>query len=125
MIYHVASLASLPEETISTIMKSDEYDLFLKSVNQGRVNEHRFHMLAALMTRQLQKKPNPSVIYVAGGHCPLFSRHKVDKENQPTSTSLKIYFFTTKIKWDDETKAFHSDCTYKASSLGNKSYPEF
>lgn len=118
MIDHVASLSSLPEETISTIMKSEEYSLYLKSVNKGRANEHQFHMLATLITRHVQKETQSSVIYVAAGQYPLFTcRSQVDKENQPTSTSLKIDFFTTKIKLSEDTKAIYSDCFDGTSRL--------
>ena len=119
MIDYVASLASLPEQTISTIMKSEEYSLFLKSINQGRVNEHQFHVLVTFITRQVQKETQLSVIYVAAGQYPLFTgRNQADKENQPTS--LKIDFFTAKIKWSEETKAVHSDCFDGASRLLSK-----
>lgn len=121
MIDHLASLGSLPEKTISTIIKSEQYSLFLKSVNQGRTNEHQFHMLATLITRQVQKETQSSVIYVAAGQYPLFTcRSQVDKVNQPTSTSLKIDFFTAKIKLNEDTKAVYSDCFDGTSRLLSK-----
>lgn len=120
MIDHLASLSSLPEETISTIMKSEEYSLFLKSVNQGRANEHQFHMLATLITREVQKDTKSSVIYVAAGQYPLFTcRSHVYTVNQPTS-SFKIGFFTAKFKLNEDTKAVYSACFDGASRLLSK-----
>ena len=106
MIDHVAGLASVPKNTISTIMKSNEYIHFLDSVDQKQANERQFHMLAARITRELPKKPHPSVIYVAAGQWPLFSWHQVDDKKQ----SPKIDFFTTRIKRDVETNVVHSEC---------------
>ena len=67
MIDHLASLGSLPEKTISTIIKSEEYSFFLKSVNQEWANEYQFHMLATLITCEVQKETQSSVIYIATG----------------------------------------------------------
>lgn len=106
MIDHVAGLASMPKNAISTIMKSNEYAHFLDSVDQGKANECQFHMLAARITRELPMKPHPSMIYVAAGQWPLFSWHQVDDKEQ----SPKIDFFTTRIKRDVEANVIHSEC---------------
>lgn len=114
MIDYVTSLTSLLEQTISAIMMLEEYSLFLKSVNQGRVNEHQFDVLVIFITRQVQKETQLSVIYVVARQYPLFTgRNQADKENQPIS--FKIDFFTAKIKWSEKNKAVHSDCFDGAS----------
>lgn len=67
-------------------------------------------MLITLITRQVQKKTQLSMIYVAVGQYPLFTyRSQLDKVNQPISTSLKIDFFTAKINVNEDTKAVYSD----------------
>lgn len=124
MIDHVASFASVSENTITTIMKSNEYNLFFESVNRGQANKDEFHRLAAFVTRQLHQKTHPSVIYIAGGQYPLFSWHQIDNENQSTSQSPKIDLFTAEIRWDDKAKAAYSDCFGGVSHLVSKKlYP--
>lgn len=106
MIDHFAGLASVSENTISNIMKSNEYTQFLDSVNKQQSNEPQFHRLAARITQELPKKPNLSVIYVAAGQWPLFSFHNVDDKKQ----TPKIDFFTTRIKRDVNTNKVYSEC---------------
>lgn len=113
MIDHVAGLASMPKNAISTIMKSNEYTHFLDSVDQGQAHKRQFHMLAAPITRELPKKPHPSMIYVAAEQWPLFSWYQVyDKKQSP-----KIDFFTTRIKRNVEANVIHSECFDGVSRL--------
>ena len=64
------------------------------------------------------------MIYIASGQYPLFSWHQIDNENQSTSQSPKIDFFTAEIRWDDKAKAAYSNCFGGVSHLVSKKlYP--